>query len=73
LAAQYNQTLNGFSCPCHGSHFDLHGNVLHGPATKVLPWYALSLNANTREIIIALNQTSATPIYLKITKNNPPA
>jgi cytochrome b6-f complex iron-sulfur subunit len=26
----------GFACLCHGSHFDLNGNVLNGPAVKML-------------------------------------
>jgi thiosulfate dehydrogenase (quinone) large subunit len=32
---------NGFSCPCHGSQYDLGGTVLVGPATvgSVLPHY----------------------------------
>lgn len=25
-----------FSCPCHGSQFDIDGNVLHGPAVTAL-------------------------------------
>ncbi len=27
---------NGFTCPCHGSKYDVKGNVLNGPANKQL-------------------------------------
>jgi cytochrome b6-f complex iron-sulfur subunit len=29
---------DGFDCPCHGSHFDMMGEVTKGPAPKALPW-----------------------------------
>jgi len=27
---------DGFTCPCHGSRYDMDGNVTHGPAEKHL-------------------------------------
>ena len=27
---------DGFACPCHGSHFNVDGEVTHGPADKPL-------------------------------------
>lgn len=32
LGCQVNATEDGFLCPCHGSGFDRHGRVVHGPA-----------------------------------------
>ncbi|MGA8833372.1 MAG: ubiquinol-cytochrome c reductase iron-sulfur subunit [Desulfomonilaceae bacterium] len=34
---KWNQDKDLFECPCHGSEFDIHGQVLRGPATRHLP------------------------------------
>ena len=36
LGCTVKNDAQGFACPCHGSHFDANGTVLHGPATKHL-------------------------------------
>jgi cytochrome b6-f complex iron-sulfur subunit len=36
LGCTVNPQLEGFTCPCHGSRFNLQGGLTHGPATKAL-------------------------------------
>jgi len=36
LGCTVESGVDGFSCPCHGSLYDLQGNVKQGPATKPL-------------------------------------
>ncbi len=39
-------------CPCHGSVYDLHGNVLGGPAPTPLAKYGVTLNATAKTITV---------------------
>jgi cytochrome b6-f complex iron-sulfur subunit len=36
LGCTVHSQSDGFACPCHGSRFDLQGNVIRGPAGKPL-------------------------------------
>ena len=42
---RYHADENAIACPCHGSRFDLEGDVSHGPAPRPLPWIQLTANA----------------------------
>jgi cytochrome b6-f complex iron-sulfur subunit len=38
-------------CPCHGSRFDLRGNVIKGPATESLAYFGIAVNGQGRMIV----------------------
>jgi cytochrome b6-f complex iron-sulfur subunit len=44
LGCTLEEEGNGFSCPCHGSHFDQDGEVFSGPADQDLPYLQVELN-----------------------------
>ena len=46
LGCIVKETRDGFSCPCHGSKFDLTGAVKVGPAPRALRWLACSKAAD---------------------------
>lgn len=45
LGCTLENKSDGFACPCHGSRFDMAGNVLHGPAAKPLPSLRVEVTA----------------------------
>lgn len=48
----FNAGEKKIKCPCHGSQFDLNGNVVHGPAPRPLETYAAELVGE--QIIVTL-------------------
>jgi cytochrome b6-f complex iron-sulfur subunit len=54
---KWNPEADQIQCPCHGSKFARDGNVVHGPAPRPLPHFALrlmpdgTLLVDTQEIV----------------------
>lgn len=42
---------DGFTCPCHGSHFDANGSVMHGPASQALRSLRVEVNADDHVLV----------------------
>ena len=42
LGCILEKSTDGFECPCHGSCYNIDGEVLSGPAPRDLTWYQVS-------------------------------
>ena len=61
---RHNSSEGVIACPCHGSVFDLEGNVLHGPAPQPLPWLEVRADAAGNLVV----DTSVTAPHGKVLK-----
>ena len=43
---------NAIACPCHGSRFDLEGNVTHGPAPRPLNWIEVRVDPPSGLLVV---------------------
>ncbi|HEX8036097.1 MAG TPA: ubiquinol-cytochrome c reductase iron-sulfur subunit [Ktedonobacterales bacterium] len=46
----YRDDCNSFKCPCHGSHYNVDGEYLDGPAPRSLDRFELSFNGGNVEV-----------------------
>jgi cytochrome b6-f complex iron-sulfur subunit len=51
LGCTVDQSKNEFVCPCHGSHFNLDGTLLHGPAAQPLASLRIETSEDGRLIV----------------------
>jgi len=60
LDAPHDTVTGGLSCPCHGSAFDGDGLVKHGPASRPLQHYAVTIQADGSMTVEGGQQVPAT-------------
>jgi len=52
VVSEFDGSKSVFVCPCHGSQFDLNGNVKQGPATTKLSTYNTRVENNSLVITL---------------------
>jgi len=52
LGCRVRKSRDGFDCPCHGSRYNLNGEVINGPAAKPLARFPVHQEGN--ELVIEL-------------------
>jgi len=57
---KWNPKRQMFECPCHGSEFDIEGNVKRGPATRSLPKLYVTKSKDDK-VQLSEKPTSGTP------------
>ena len=64
LGCSVSDNPDGFVCPCHGARFDQLGQPISGPATRPLPWYRVSIDAD-KKVRVHLDETVETGTWVR--------